>query len=344
MDNYEVKGYPQSFWMNIADVFQREARNSYSWRSCRNRIASLVSNRLAYWECVREGYPRVSRPLGVDIEKKIDWWIHDCDAKVEESRKLDQQARDEQAAALRENERRVYEEKRQRTIKRVQAWADNVPPPDKVQPLPLHFGMPPDLSDHKYRPSRSPRVASRSLSRSRSQSPRGINDSLDYPMNYRQRPDFEITPKSREYNRINCEDFERYNCQRNDANPAHEDVTVQNKRDLSPGSLTELEEKMYHEALAAPSDPIQPVKDYDATGSRAAEGEHSINPCTKTANNDATKEAIAYYGKRIDALAENQAKQNQGIRQSLQEFKSDFHSLSQMVKVLVMKILFDDSK
>ncbi|OJJ43250.1 hypothetical protein ASPZODRAFT_1184708 [Penicilliopsis zonata CBS 506.65] len=173
MENYDVTEYPKSFWIKISELFFVECGRTYSWQSCRRRIATYVRNYQEYLDWLTNGkgdHPPIHIPQN-EVFRQVEEWIVGCNAREKAAQ---HRLEIEKARVAAEEERQRLEEERQRlevahrelqrayTQKRIRDWVTNNPQPAEMEPLFLYWGETRSASNARYRSSRS---------RSRSRSP-----------------------------------------------------------------------------------------------------------------------------------------------------------------------------
>lgn len=353
MENYNVSDHPKSFWMSMAEVFFIKCGRIYSWQSCRRRIGNYITNRKAYWAALDRGLPPPDHYMDGALERAVDKWMWECDAKWEAMQRR-QEMENEQLAAAREKQRLEFEAHRKNSLKRVQSWVDNVPPPEEVKPLPRHWGEVPFLPNNRYRsPTRS---RPRSHSRSRSRSPRRTEDDTgSYSNNqYRQRPKPDRPLRLSDLFRDQLVKFrspalmaEQHRLEREREKAAQADrpkstTSSDTKEDEEAKNNDAADNHQMHDA---PAEPTQPIKEDNNTSSSPSPKKAERNdgqmvvPDMKAAIVDAVKSASAVFTKQMDELAENQAVQNQKFRESLKAIESAVHELYQNIGKVVENTL-----
>lgn len=132
MTTYNAEEYPKSFWIQISNLFIEESKRTYSWQSCRRRISNYVKRRKNFYETLNYNHFHVNPDMYKDdiVTRELDIWISDCDNKQRLLQRKKEIENERRNAMKHEKERREYEERRMKNVKRVNDWMDTIPLPD----------------------------------------------------------------------------------------------------------------------------------------------------------------------------------------------------------------------
>ena len=85
------------FWMKISGLFEKTAKRSYSWQSCKRKIEDFTIKRKIILEAEETGTTQISEN---SLDQVIDEWIEIWDAAKEEekSQKLSKSQQEERAS------------------------------------------------------------------------------------------------------------------------------------------------------------------------------------------------------------------------------------------------------
>ncbi|KAI9931488.1 hypothetical protein ASPWEDRAFT_169667 [Aspergillus wentii DTO 134E9] len=177
MRNYDVNNYPKSFWIEMSGLLRMETNRSYSWQSCRRRMAANIASRKSYQNTIKLGYPAPLSEMDPKICEQIDKWIATCDDKLEMERKRAELEK-QKTLAVEDRQRLEVDMHRKQKQNRVLQWVCSLPDYEGFLPELTQWGELPPMVHPLNQPrtrsrSRSPRREGNTNYRQRSRSPYG---------------------------------------------------------------------------------------------------------------------------------------------------------------------------